>query len=1141
MRLLFVLLIFTAGLSAQVSIRVDQALDQCVPKGQGFATLVVSASGGTAPYYFELKAASGESVPVLDTSAVDDELVTFNVLGGSRYVVAVADAVGARDTTAPVFLKFDATPPTVSLLSITYPTSTASLDGELVALVKDSRGVVRSLTDGGSITWSTGSSGFSSGPISAGTYSYTYTSRGGCTAILDTTIVAKASAPVTLDSIVSNPGLGRISGNPNNIPLLQNQPATSEQYWTVTDLYGVRWEYNPDRDSLPWQPDLASGAVAPPRSATESQALSLATEIANVDTSGTRSLASRVDLLVRELSLREVDSPSAMVGRFYPRGVLLRTRGYYAPGDGGRATYVVQKDSLAGYPVDSVAVIPVIGGYAILQFANGVANVQAFGAKDRANYFVRKNPIAPPAPTAADFSDDAFRRAIAFLNAQTKLNTKTNPRVLVYDGQYYINDLEIRPANGVEIHAVGTSMLHVAGNQDVFVFDGHVSMTHTVRLSRKTWIGTTTSEWYPTGNNLTPLDTTSTGVRIANSRNSFFYVTAMKFVDGILLQGDGDGNVNNVIYGQEVFNNRYNYHILNVNGGWSNSNTFIGGRANGTGLVGRNYAVDIDCAYLKNNSGDNNTFVNLNFEGSTNYKYAVYNDGPYNVFLNCRLEGVRAKQLYFTENSKGSSISGYGLINIETLVPLGVYYSTSGSAATIPTHPDGSTIFGSIWEDRSFIPTINAAGSTHLPGADYFSSQGENTSLKVESQSNTDASSLARFLRDEKDVFRISAAGTIDYFGPAGLSMKARAERKGSYDTITYSAGAWLATEKFVESGGNVYMARNTFRADGVIDNDLASGNLVLVSGETQPAFSFRDNGADTEQLGGVPHPTSGVVQPPVLVDGIAFEVESVVSTAATTASVNVAEKSIIVVNHTLANSECSVTLDASNVPNGSMFALTTGVDNGSTIRVAAAGVVKALDGGTEVVVGHREIVWFVKLSNIVQEISRTWNGIRRVGTTAQRPVLSARRDGWQYYDTDLRATIIWDGSAWLTPDYAKSSHANPYGGTNTLSAAIDSTALEAMENASRITSAESSLVSITESNQLIEIVVPADSTFVDVPLPVAQPDTNYRPVISSPNFFLGNYSITNVTASSFRVNHTNPAPSDGSGRYYYILRRIKP
>jgi hypothetical protein len=40
-----------------------------------------------------------------------------------------------------------------------------------------------------------------------------------------------------------------------------------------------------------------------------------------------------------------------------------------------------------------------------------------------------------------------------------------------------------------------------------------------------------------------------------------------------------------------------------------------------------------------------------------------------------------------------------------------------------------------------------------------------------------------------------------------------------------------------------------------------------------------------------------------------------------------------------------------------------------------------------------------------------TW---RAFGTTAERPTLAASDAGYQYMDSDLNKTILWNGAAWL-------------------------------------------------------------------------------------------------------------------------------
>lgn len=71
------------------------------------------------------------------------------------------------------------------------------------------------------------------------------------------------------------------------------------------------------------------------------------------------------------------DIPDSIQGSFV-NGTILHTRGFYAPGDGGGASYIVQSDSIAGY--QGSAVKPLGANYAVLFSEIGVLCPNEFGA-----------------------------------------------------------------------------------------------------------------------------------------------------------------------------------------------------------------------------------------------------------------------------------------------------------------------------------------------------------------------------------------------------------------------------------------------------------------------------------------------------------------------------------------------------------------------------------------------------------------------------------------------------------------------------------------------------------------------------------------------------------------------------------------
>lgn len=683
--------------------------------------------------------------------------------------------------------------------------------------------------------------------------------------------------------------------------------------------------------------------------------------------------------------------------------------------NGVECVFEILASPLTGYTSDSIAVIPTKNSlYAHLEIPTTGIDIKTFGAKDVADYFIRKNPIPPATPAAGDYSDVAFEQAIKYLNAQTTLNDKTNPRRLLIQGQYYIDTLTLTPSNGVELWCEGNSYIHKNGRDTAVLIRDHYGMKHRINVSHRTWDGTTTRDWYPKNTETLPEDSTSVGIQITNSRNNIIEASALKFMDGFRMQGDADGVVNNIIYPLDISNNRFNVIDRNINGGWANQNTFIGGKIKGTGLPGRNYSVDIDCGFVWLNNADNTTFIGVNMEGSSAYKYAIYNDGAANVFQNVRLEGLKANQIFIDNNARSNTIiSGYEGFVLFGLYEFGTYYSSDGTTANIPKNPDGTNATGSFFVDEKNAPTYLAAESLHLPGSDNFGNVSYNTTLNLATKNATSASRILAANRNEKLVLELLGDGELNYYGPLGQSKHQFFTDRGQYDTTTYAINNWISKDKFIIDGGSLYWARKAFKANGTISTDVAANNLALVTGEYKPTVKFRDNGADFEQIGGI-EDTSGVTFPPEFIDSYALEVETAISTSSTTYSLPISEKAIAKVNHTVPNSTCTVTFDMTNIPEGTIFALTNGIDNGSILKVAAGGVVKSKTGETEILIGYRQIVYFqFAYGNIIQETHRTTNGIRSVGTTAQRPTLSSEYTDYLYFDTSLNKYIRWSGASW--------------------------------------------------------------------------------------------------------------------------------
>jgi hypothetical protein len=724
------------------------------------------------------------------------------------------------------------------------------------------------------------------------------------------------------------------------------------------------------------------------------------------------------------------DNVAALVGANLSVGDVAITKGFSAVGDGGGATFYMSADSLAGYATDSIAVIPVSSGFAVMDVDKEVS-VKAFGAKSNALYFIQKNPTyGSGTPSSADDSGIAFEKAINYLNNYQSAN-KTVPKRLIVDGQFINLNSTFEPENGVSIWFTDNSYMHVSHFDTVFNLVGHFGMEHRLNLSLRPWVGATTKEWVPLGTDTLPTDSTSIGVRLTNSRNNKIDISALKFRTGLLMQGDADGVVNNTIIPTNIFNCREGVRMQNINSGWCNQNLISGGRIKGTGFPGMNYAAPrVSSSFLEMNGSDNTTVVNVNMEGSANYEKAVYVDGQSNVFINCRFEGAAANQFVLSNQAIGTQfLGGYGALNLETsLLELPLHYSSDGTTGGLPLNSLGGTVRGGSFASK-FSPTETKGGLLWLPGGQDYGTGLYSSTLRLDTKTSSGNYRILEMRNlDNKIIGEQLANGVFNYYGPSGLSQRQYKKNRGELVVAPYSVGDWISKNQFVENGGDLYYTLFAFQSKGLAQ-DLTDGNVVLVTGEHRPAFQMVDNGIRAEDIGGILD-TNGVLGSPRFIDGLIFQPETVVSTASTTYTLDPGGQSISWINHTTSNSECTITIDASNVEEGAIFALTTGINNGSNLKVTAGGIVKALDGSAEIKITHRQIVYFQKLHNIIQEIFRSSNGIRNIGTTAQRPTLSNRDDDWLYFDTTIHNWIRWTGSAWVLVTPHLSGVATPIGAT---------------------------------------------------------------------------------------------------------------
>lgn len=168
---------------------------------------------------------------------------------------------------------------------------------------------------------------------------------------------------------------------------------------------------------------------------------------------------------------------------------------------------------------------------------------------------------------------------------------------------------------------------------------------------RKT--NTTTSSWMR-GN-----DSTSVGIRL-NAINwcDFEFRQVWGFHTGIYVGSNINvlGSCYNTFRLGEIRDNKRNIMLWKENGGWANSNTWIGGSIRHNRLIADSYVgtVGFDSSV---GSGNNDLFVNVCFEGGSQ-ETTVNIKGAWTTFSSCSWELIPDKSIKILAGSRGVSFFG---------------------------------------------------------------------------------------------------------------------------------------------------------------------------------------------------------------------------------------------------------------------------------------------------------------------------------------------------------------------------------------------------------------------------------------------------------------------------------------------------
>lgn len=154
------------------------------------------------------------------------------------------------------------------------------------------------------------------------------------------------------------------------------------------------------------------------------------------------------------------------------------------------------------------------------------------------------------------------------------------------------------------------------------------------------------------------------GVRVLNVESSNLTITgARNFEVGLDMHGQGSGTAyNNVMLG-ELGNNKVNLRHSNDATGWSNQNTFIGGRLAHEGSEGNLAPGTRHILHPAHASfpADGNTYIGVSLESPGTVEAIIESSGWYNQWIGCRFENygpAGTKKVLWRNTARGNHIVG---------------------------------------------------------------------------------------------------------------------------------------------------------------------------------------------------------------------------------------------------------------------------------------------------------------------------------------------------------------------------------------------------------------------------------------------------------------------------------------------------
>lgn len=214
----------------------------------------------------------------------------------------------------------------------------------------------------------------------------------------------------------------------------------------------------------------------------------------------------------------------------------------------------------------------------------------------------------------------------------------------------------------------------------------------------------------------------SVGIYVVNMNSCPELVVPLvqQFEIGLKVYGRNQGNAYNTFLIGHLNNNKINLLVDAEGAGWSNQNTYIGGRfshnsAEGSSVAGvRNITVTLNGTA----SGNNNLWLNASIEGEAP-EYHLDINGLHNQWFNARFEAITPKVIWRSGAGRNQIFYGYGVHTIvETIETGGTQNQVYGPTSKLTTAFDaGSFVLENPQASTRGVFTVMGAGA-RLAGSD---------------------------------------------------------------------------------------------------------------------------------------------------------------------------------------------------------------------------------------------------------------------------------------------------------------------------------------------------------------------------------------------------------------------------------------